>query len=414
MADESSAAAPPDRRLRQRAEAELANTAAPSEDRRERSAEELVHELQVHQIELEVQNEELRQARLTLELARDRYADLYDFAPLGYFTFNSAGLIVEANLTGARLLGIVRGGLIGRSFDGFVDAGQRGRWTHYLARVLQGEEQPACELTLRRPDGRVFVARADSVLISPGRESEAALAIRTAVTDISDLKQAEQARAVQAERLNQMARRLAAAQEEERKHLSAELHDRTSPNLAALRINLANIIEALPLPLPEFLETLLDDTSALVDDATASIREICAELRPPVLDYAGVLAAIESYAQQFGRRTGIAVSVDGARFSQRPTLDNESMLFRIAVEALTNCAKHAHAQSVRIVLANEGRQVVLSVADDGIGFDERRRRYGDDMLGQGLVTMRERAEFAGASFRVESAAGRGTRIEVRV
>ena len=85
-------------------------------------ARKVVHELQVHQIELEMQNEELRQAQGTIIASQERYADLYDFAPVGYFTFDHMGLITEVNLTGASLLGIERGQLSKKPFSLFVAA----------------------------------------------------------------------------------------------------------------------------------------------------------------------------------------------------------------------------------------------------------------------------------------------------
>ena len=414
MSDSKPPKRSPPPNLRERGEAALAKIARAAGGGR--SAEELLHELEVHQVELEMQNEELRQSRLALELARDRYADLYDFAPVGYFTVGADGVIREANLTGAGLLGVARGKLIKRGFAGFVDAADRERWSGHLARVLQSDGKHSCELALRRQDGSLFAARVDCLRAAAGDGAGAAASylIRTAVSDITDLKRADRERAAHAERLNQMAQRLATIQEVERKRLSMELHDRTSTNLAALRVNLASIAAALPAPLPPALEVLLADTAALVEDANASIREISSDLRPPVLDYGGLLAALVSHGRHLGRRTGITVSVDGTGLLRRPNQEHEALLFRIANEALTNSAKHAGAKTIRVVLANDGAKVVMTIMDDGIGFDEGRLAHVDEPPGHGLLTMRERAEFAGGSFHVESAPGRGTRIEVIV
>jgi PAS domain S-box-containing protein len=414
MTKKKSGTQPPSSRLRERAEARLVGSAGQVAKEPARTAEDLVHELQVHQIELEIQNEELRQARLDLEASRDRYADLYDFAPVGYFTFNPDGLIIEVNLTGAELLGVARGNLIRRNFRGFVDFVHRDRWESHVAHVLQSVEKHSCELTVRRPDGSLISARLDSVRRAMSGEPEPVYAIRTALFDITELEKAERERMAHAERLNELTQRLAGVQEAERTRLSGELHDRTSSNLAALGLNLSTIAQALPAPLSPVLEALLEDTRALVNDTTASIREICAELRPPVLDYAGLLGALERHVQQFGRRTGIAVSVERTQLRTRPSHEHELLLFRIVSEALANCAKHARAKSIRIALANEGQRVVLTITDDGVGFDEGGLLRSGKPRGLGLVTMRECAELAGGSFHVESGPGRGTKIEVRV
>ena len=112
-----------------------------------------LHELQVHQIELEMQNEELRQTQLQLEAMRARYFDLYDLAPISYCTVNEAGLIVEANLAAAELLGEVRSRLVGQRISSYISKAYQD--SYYLSRKLlraDGERQN-CELHLTRPDG---------------------------------------------------------------------------------------------------------------------------------------------------------------------------------------------------------------------------------------------------------------------
>ena len=135
-------------RLREEAEAELARvpqTRAPA-----RSIEELLHELQVHQIELEMQNEELRRAQLALEESRDRYVDLYEFAPVGYLTLTGEGVISEVNLTGAKLLGRERKEMLQRRFARFVTAEYSDRFHRLFMSVKQHDERQTCELVLQR------------------------------------------------------------------------------------------------------------------------------------------------------------------------------------------------------------------------------------------------------------------------
>ena len=170
--------------------------------------------------------------------------------------------------------------------------------------------------------------------------------------------------------MNELSRHLLELQEDTRRRLAGELHDRTSPNLAAIGINLDVMSATLLKEGSVELAARLEDTRALIEDTTASIREISADLRPPVLDYAGLLAALESYAHQFSRRTGIPVQVDCLdRASAIVVGVGIDCLFRIAQEALTNCAKHACATSIRVTLRQGGHPVVLTVADNGVGFD---------------------------------------------
>ncbi|MBU4036929.1 MAG: PAS domain-containing sensor histidine kinase, partial [Proteobacteria bacterium] len=113
--------------LRRQAEERLrAKTADLIPAQTNETAQKLLHKLEVHQIELEMQNTELRRVQEELELSRDKYSELYDFAPVGYFTFDTRGLILEANLTGCQLLGIERQLLVNKPFIGFIaDAGGR-------------------------------------------------------------------------------------------------------------------------------------------------------------------------------------------------------------------------------------------------------------------------------------------------
>ncbi len=150
-----------------------------------RSAEELLDELHAHQIELEAQNQALRQTQLDLEASRDRYAWLHDFAPVGYLTLAETGSIVEANLTAARLLGVERSRLLGDRFELFLAADERDRWWHIFRSTLRQREGRRDELHLLAADGREFAAVVDCQY--PGAE-EATGEVLVALTDISEIR----------------------------------------------------------------------------------------------------------------------------------------------------------------------------------------------------------------------------------
>ena len=212
----------------------------------------------------------------------------------------------------------------------------------------------------------------------------------------------------------ELSRRVVAVQEEERRRLAAELHDLTSPNLAAATLNLGMIAADLPQPLPDGVESRLTETRALIAETAAGVRDVCANLRPATLDYAGLPHALREYAQQLSRRTGIAVKVTGDSPGARLSADSESMLFRVAQEALTNCAKHAQARAIDIELSVGNPRAVLTISDDGAGFDPGALGQSEKRPGLGLLTMRERVELAGGKFKLESAPGKGTRIIVEL
>lgn len=273
-------------------------------------------------------------------------------------------------------------------------------WNTILAgKVWQGE------IINRRKDGSLFH---EDQTITPVRDAGGEIREFIAVKQDVTQRKASEAR------MEELSRHLVTLQEGSRRRLSGELHDRTSPNLAAIRINLDILAGALPADQASDLHARLEDTRALIEDTAASIREICSDLRPAVLDYAGLAAALDSYAHQFSRRTGIVVQIDCHGCDTRLPPDLETVFFRVAQEALTNCAKHARAERVDLSLRQLGHKVVLDVGDDGVGFATGRQGTSGQGGGLGIVIMRELVEFSGGSFALESRPGNGTHIHVEI
>ncbi|MFZ4539326.1 PAS domain S-box protein [Propionivibrio sp.] len=182
-------------------------TDAPPAKTLERSVESLQHDLQVNQIELEMQNEALREAKIALEESRDRFVDLYEFAPVGYLTLTADGRIAEINLAGRMLLGVVLKKLLNRHFTIFVTDEDQDNWHRHFMSLKRDGTQVKVELALRRGDGSVFHAQlnctrtagstlkassrhglrpAEENLLAPGSHE-----IRLTLTDISERKQIE-------------------------------------------------------------------------------------------------------------------------------------------------------------------------------------------------------------------------------
>jgi two-component system sensor histidine kinase UhpB len=202
--------------------------------------------------------------------------------------------------------------------------------------------------------------------------------------------------------------------EVERRRLARELHDQVGQRLTALGINL-NIIRAqIPEQTGDAIRSRIDDSLFLVEQTTECIRDVMAELRPPVLDDYGLVAALRWYGEQFARRSGIAVAVEGEELVPRLAARVENALFHIAQEALTNVAKHAQAKNVKVTAQVQDEILCLLVADDGIGFDPASTTEPGGGHGWGLLTMTERAEAVGGRCRFESIPGQGTRVIVEV
>jgi len=173
--------------LRDKAEKKLAQSSKSTARISENTPEKLLHELQIHQIELEMQNEELRNARLASDESRDKYADLYDFAPIGYFTFTRDAMIKEVNLTGASLLGIERKKLVNMRFTRFIAPEFLNKWDRYLTNMFTTGEKQICELQLKRENDSTFKAQLESICMV----IDGTLMVRTMVSDITERKKLE-------------------------------------------------------------------------------------------------------------------------------------------------------------------------------------------------------------------------------
>ena len=174
--------------LRNDAEKQFAHSPESSPPFKGQSPEKLIHELGVHQIELEMQAEQLRAAQLALEESRDKYLDLYEFAPIGYLTLSDKALITEVNLTGATLLAVERSRLVNHGLGRFIAPGNHEIWDQFFIKVQQHGEKQTCTLTLKRGDGTLFPARLEGIRITG---SDGMITVRIALSDITDIWQIE-------------------------------------------------------------------------------------------------------------------------------------------------------------------------------------------------------------------------------
>jgi PAS domain S-box-containing protein len=188
----------PSSSLRLKAEERLRDKTRDIGELSQEEVRQLVYELRVHQVELEMQNEELRRAQEELAESRDRYCDLFDFAPVAYFTFDQKGLIGEVNLAGANLLGVERHHLLRRASSRFIHPDYVETFYHHRARVLETKTKQTCELKMIRKDGVGFYAHVESITVPDAGSN--ALQIRTAITDLTERKRME-AHLIQSEKL---------------------------------------------------------------------------------------------------------------------------------------------------------------------------------------------------------------------
>jgi PAS domain S-box-containing protein len=412
----------------------------------------LFHELQVHQIELELQNEELNHANNVANAALEKYTDLYDFAPVGYFTLDSQGQIEEFNMAGAVLLGVERSRLVGGRIQLFVDLKSRPTFQEFLGRIFSDSGRQECEAKLASGShGTVWVEIAG---ISQPVVAGSKRLSRIVVSDISARKLAEeqhqrigilaatnrnlqreildrriaeaalkkseerfrlllsQSRVLE-ERLRKMAREMLKVQEDERRKISRELHDEVSQILLSINVQLTLFAKASATD-PRGVRKAIGPMRRAVEKAVSIVHRFARELRPAMLDDLGLIPTLRSYIEDLPKKRGRVIRLKADTRVEVLENDIRTVLYRIAQEALTNAIKHSRASIVDISVLKTEASAALEVSDNGISFDVTRIASNEWQDCLGLTGMRERVEMVGGRFAVVSTPGIGTIVRAEI
>jgi PAS domain S-box-containing protein len=226
--------------------------------------------------------------------------------------------------------------------------------------------------------------------------------------DLTERKRADAERA-----RTELLARLVFAQEDERRRIAREMHDQFGEQLTALGRGIGALKDACG-DSPE-LQTKVDALEAIAHQLDRDVDQLVWQLRPTALDDLGLRAALANYLQDWSARVGISAELHtSGLLDDRLASETETTLYRIAQEALTNVAKHARAKNVDVILERRSDSVLLIVEDDGVGFEPPAADSGRSAQGFGLLGMQERAALVGASLQIESAAGKGTTVFVRM
>jgi PAS domain S-box-containing protein len=391
----------------------------------------LVHELQVHQIELEMQNAELRQTRSELETALAAYTELYDFAPLGYLTLTSDGLIAKINLTGATLLGVERQNLLNKRFAALVAQADQERWKQHFLRVKEEGGRGMAEFALRHRDGTVFHAQLDCV-----RGEGSASEMRIALSDISERQRVEAERA----RLDQVLQdknaelehaRFVAEKANQAKSdfLSSMSHELRTP-LGAI-LGFAQLIESgTPLPTPSQKRSidqilragwyLLELINEILDLALVESGKLSLSLEPVSL--AEVMQECQTMIEPQAQKRGISVrfpQVEVAHFVQA----DRTRVKQVLINLLSNAIKYNKLGGTVVVdcVVPAAGRIRIRVEDSGEGLAAEKlsqlfqpfNRLGQEAqaeegTGIGLVVSKRLVELMGGAIGVESTVGQGS------
>lgn len=208
--------------------------------------------------------------------------------------------------------------------------------------------------------------------------------------------------------LQELSARIVQAQEQERRAISRELHDEVGQSLSALLLGIGNLGKAAPLESDPLLQQLIQSIRALAERSVAVVRNMSLLLRPSMLDDLGLVPALEWQAREVARNTGLRVNVAAEGVSDALPEEHKTCVYRVVQEALHNSSRHAEAKTVRIQVQQTENALILSIQDDGKGFNPARDK------GLGLLGMEERVSHLGGTFQVTSEPGQGTLLSIEL
>ncbi len=359
--------------LRQRAERALQERRSDYLESTELSKEEmhsLIYELQVHQIELEMQNDELRRLHDEIEESRNTYSHLYDFAPVGYFTVKKKGMIEQINLTGAALLGLDRQSLIGKPLTDFIAREDQDTFYLHHLQMLKTNGNHTCEIKMMKFDKTPFYAQLESIAVRSEDKNDSKL--RTAITDITDRKMLDQ----------QLQASL-----KEKEVLLQEVHHRVKNNMQV-------IISMINLQCAKIQDNQISHELNKTVDRINSMALVHNQLYKSK-DFLKV--DINQYLNNIAENLFVSRGVDTARISLKIGkndialgLDSAISCGLIINELITNSLKYAFPENrkgeirLEFVHLDDG-QLEMRVSDDGVGMPMNFDFQDSDTLGVQIV-----------------------------
>jgi PAS domain S-box-containing protein len=345
------------------------------------------------------------------ELARNESTirALLDSTTQSVVAVNEDQHIVLVNGVTEKMFGYKGEELVGQPLGILVPESARGRHVeHHRAYFANMQSRPmgiGLDLEGRHKDGRTFPVE---IGLSAVETAAGKLGVAF-VSDITQRRRLEKAAQTQAEKVRALAASLLTAQEEERRRVSRELHDQICQQLASLAIDIGGLAAAPPPP--GDAQRRLKALQARVVKASEETRHIAYGLHPSVLDDLGLVVSLQSLCKEFSEHAGVPVEFTNVALPGSVPREVASCLYRVAQESLQNIAKHASAKHVSVALTLQRGTVVLTIADDGVGFDQEAVKGRG---GLGLIGMEERARLVNGNLSIATRPGHGTRIALQI
>jgi len=328
-----------------------------------------------------------------------------DQSTVGILWVNWDSHVRYANLAAETMLGYGPGALIERPLADFDPSLSMDRWLNLWKRARASDEGPQhFAADCLRADGSILPAE---VSLSFLRFADGEYLV-VYLNDVTERRRYVAALLQSEAQLRELSAHLETVREEEKARIAREVHDELGQMLTVLKLE-TSMCELAYAQLDPGLNERLNSMKRLIAQLFQLVRDVATALRPPILD-AGIASAIEWQARRFEARTQIPCLVQVP--DNLPALSDAKAigLFRILQEALTNVMRHAQAHTVELTLAVEGKQLRLTISDDGVGFIEAKGRP----VSFGLVGMRERVLIMGGQLSLDSQPGEGTTLSVTV
>jgi PAS domain S-box-containing protein len=329
---------------------------------------------------------------------------LFEAMADGVLVLDAEHHVIDANASAATLLGFPRSWLLRLNLPELLPEKDRPGAPGLIAELLATSESRLVQWQQRRRDGSGFPAE---VSVRPAGGGRYVLVFR----DVTDRLAAEQARSRYQHDLSNLTHRLMSQERETSRHLAQTLHDHLGQSLAVSRLRLDAVTVSHGHLMTDTLKSEWARTGQSLDQAIADVRLVLGDLRPPMLEEQGLLAALDNEVRVRGLdgpRLDVLLELDDELIGTRWPADVEYSAFMVVREALVNVQLHAGASLVRVVVAGDARHLQLQVLDDGRGIADDMRQGRPGHLG--LVGMRERAVAIGAEFSVERVPEGGTRV----
>ena len=347
-----------------------------------------------------------RRAEESLRESEERFRTTFENAGIGMALVDMQGHPVKCNPALQKMLGYSEKELTSLVFTEFTHPDDRDQDMSLYRELAAGNsEKYNIEKRYITKDGSV---RWGLLIVSLVRGIDGAPAYAVGmVEDITERKRATEELRRSLDQLRALAARLQSAREEERTRVAREIHDELGSGLTAIKIDLSSLVQDLPPEKRQEYSSILKE----VGETIQSVRRICTELRPAVLDTLGPVAAVEWAAEEFQERTGIKCRLDLPQDEVAIDRECATALFRIFQETLTNVTRHANATELDVRLAKENGHLLLEIHDNGKGISDEQICKGGSL---GILGMRERVLLLGGDLTIGGAPGRGTTVRLRI